>query len=382
MTDKMCINHEILRWAREFSGVKWETACEKFGENNLIAWEHGDDDPTYDQLTEIGKLYRKPFASFFLSEIPDIESTQSFFTNLPDNFSLFSPEMSAAFDWGRTMQFNLHELQEIIKHSNYLFKTLQSNYSNISDTASALRYLMSIDINKQIKVLNAKKAFEIWRQKFSNIGIYVFKTYLSDDSICGFSIYDNIFPIICVNNQFSFSRQIFTLFHEIYHIIHASSGIDFFDDSESLKLYSDNIEIQCNDFVGAFLVPDNYFYQLIKDSQITGDNIKAWADLFLVSGEIIARKLLNHGLISQQLYNNFAINYDKDNFRTKMRRGFEYKNLLSSKISNLGINFLKVVFDAYYSDNISIFDLCQYTGMTIQEAQQVADLQGWDTITG
>lgn len=39
-------------------------------------------------------------------------------------------------------------------------------------------------------------------------------------------IYDKVFPLIIVNNSMAKTRQIFTLFHELGHLLFETSGID------------------------------------------------------------------------------------------------------------------------------------------------------------
>ena len=96
----------------------------------------------------------------------------------------------------------------------------------------------------------------MWRSAFYNCGIYVFKDAFKEEKFSGFCLYDNQFPVIYINNSMSFSRQIFTLFHELCHIILKTSGIDKTDDDYLNRLSIDNKEIEtfCNSFDGEFLV--------------------------------------------------------------------------------------------------------------------------------
>src|SRR5699024_375017 len=120
----------------------------------------------------------------------------------------------------RIMQINLKEINttERIK--------LTDLYFNIKDTDfyEKLRNVLNISIDLQKKAKNYSDAFEMWRSAFYNCGIYVFKDAFKEEKFSGFCLYDNQFPVIYINNSMSFSRQIFTLFHELCHIILKTSG--------------------------------------------------------------------------------------------------------------------------------------------------------------
>lgn len=147
-------------------------------------------------------------------------------------------------------------------------------------------------------------AFEMWRSAFYNCGIYVFKEAFKDDSFSGFCLYDKDFPVIYINNTMSFSRQIFTLFHELYHLLLRTSGIDKTKD-DYLERLADNkkrLEVKCNSFAGKFLVPDNDFITQIKNYEINEELVEKLSKEYSVSKEVIWRKLLDLGKISKELY--------------------------------------------------------------------------------
>ncbi len=102
-----------------------------------------------------------------------------------------------------------------------------------------------------------KLFFEIYREKFYDIGIYVFKDSFKDNAISGLCVKDNRFPVIVINNSMSFARQIFTLFHELYHLISDTSGAEIIRDDffSMLDEGQSDIERNCDSFANSFLVP-------------------------------------------------------------------------------------------------------------------------------
>src|SRR3970040_1080017 len=72
MADKANITPNVLKWARESARMTEETASSKVpvSIDKLKEWEKGISQPTIRQAQTLAKAYRRPFALFFLPEIP------------------------------------------------------------------------------------------------------------------------------------------------------------------------------------------------------------------------------------------------------------------------------------------------------------------------
>jgi len=66
------INPEVLRWARENTGLSVEEAAKKADvkAEKLAAWEAGEDRPSIPQLRHLARVFRRPIAIFYLSKPP------------------------------------------------------------------------------------------------------------------------------------------------------------------------------------------------------------------------------------------------------------------------------------------------------------------------
>src|SRR3546814_17029352 len=62
------------------------------------------------------------------------------------------------------------------------------------------------------------------------------------DDFSGFCLYDEEFPIIYVNNSSAKTRQIFTYFHELAHLVFHTSGIAKVRDRYIERLAGDSKE--------------------------------------------------------------------------------------------------------------------------------------------
>lgn len=378
------INPEILIWARQSSGTSLEEAEEKFGRNKISDWEKGFDHPTYNQLKELCDYYRKPIAICFFPEPPEMKNIPTSCRTLPNQmYSIFSRKFIKSIDEARVMQLNLYELNEGKNPSHIKITDFQFNYNNIDIAAKQLRKILNVDLSQQKRIIRLESAFEFWRDCFHEIGIYVFKNAFQDDNVSGFCLYDEEFPIIYINNSFAISRQIFTLFHEIFHIMYKTSGIDIFDDSK-LDDYINNseelIERSCNLFAGKFLVPDEDFNDMIKDKTPTDFTINQLASLYSVSREVILRKFLDRHFISVEEYISRSKTYINDYFRFKKDQKSSGGNYYNTQIAYKGEHYLKLVFNQYYTQRITVTQLSKYMNMKIPSLQTLVTKKGWKNI--
>lgn len=114
----------------------------------------------------------------------------------------------------------------------------------------------------------------------------------------------------------SFSRQIFTLFHELYHLISNTSGVEIIRDDYLNFLRGNNqrIEKRCDEFANAFLVPlDDFVIELEKEA-LSPVRIEELANLYSVSREAIMYKLLQMRRITSGEYSALKEEfYSEDN---------------------------------------------------------------------
>jgi Zn-dependent peptidase ImmA (M78 family) len=386
MDDKMtAINPQVLVWAREASGTTLAEAEGKFGKDKLTNWENGTDFPTYPQLKTIGEFYRKPIAVFFFPQPPTLKNIPSSCRTLPDEiYSLFNRGIVRLMDKARAMQINLYELNANKNPAtNALTKMLFDN-TNIFVLASQLRKLFGADLSFQKTIHKKEDAFEYWRDCFFRSGIYVFKDAFKDNSISGFCIYDSEFPVIYINNSLSASRQIFTLFHEAYHLISKTSGVDLFNDTELLhfNFTSRYIEIACNRFAGAFLVPDDDFQRITLHMAPTDENVMKLASLYCVSSEVILRKFLDNNRITSAFYEEkrevFSQEYLRfENEKKENSGGGDYYN---TQASYRGKQYMELAYKQYYTQKIDIVQLAKYMDMKIPSVRGLASRKGWGAL--
>lgn len=388
MAEKMTsINPKILVWCREVSGISFEDASTKFGTEKLSSWENGNDFPTYSQLQQLCDYYRKPVAVCFFPEPPEYKNVAASFRTVPSivKHSLFNRNICKLIDDARTLQLNLYELNDN-ENPAYVWFASHSFNSELTLMAAELRQLLNVPLSRQKRIKKTSDHFEFWREKFAEIGIYVFKEAFGTESISGFCLYDDVFPVIYINNSLSFTRQIFTLFHELCHIIFKTSGIDILNDQSYHDILSApdlEIERKCNAFSGAFLVPDDDFAKQIKGNRPSEEFVSNLAEGYGVSREVILRKFLDLGKISPNEYLDRSAQYTQDYFRAKKsssEKNSTHGNYYNTQASYKGHSYTELVFSRYYSNKISLAQAAKYMNMKIPSIRQFAEKKGWGSV--
>ncbi len=96
--------------------------------------------------------------------------------------------------------------------------------------AEEVRRYIGIPLSQQFSFRNNDQAFKAWRHALENAGVFTFKGSFNDRFLSGFCLLHERNPIIMVNNSNSFTRQIFTLIHELGHILYGVNGITDIDE--------------------------------------------------------------------------------------------------------------------------------------------------------
>lgn len=355
--EQIPITPQVIEWARERAGFTIEEASNSF--KKIESWEAGESFPTYPQLEKLAEKFKLPVAVFFFPEPPEIPPISETFRTLPEGeFSQIPRNVRHMLRKAKVLQLNLVELNQGRNPSNRLVTRdmpVPANV-NVGVLASRVRDYLGISLENQQQWATADDALKGWRQALLEAGIFVFKDAFREKSYSGFCLYDEIFPIIYVNNSSAKTRQIFTLFHELAHLLFHTSGIDPISGDYILSLPDQDrrIEIMCNQFAAQFLVPEDAFQQALSTldaSEATAENLAA---RFHVSREFIYRKFLDRGLIDQGSYNEAAARWSAQKKRGK--GGDPYW----SKISYLGRDYIELALRQYHQNRIDVTELADY----------------------
>jgi len=234
-------------------------------------------------------------------------------------------------------------------------------HCQLRSVVSEIREALGVPVEEQSTWHSAETAVKKWREAFEKNGIFVFKDAFKNDEYSGFCLYDQNYPLIFINNSMPASRQVFTLFHELAHLLFGSGGIDFRaqDAVRSFQGYYLNVEVCCNQFANECLVPREALDLL--SMEVSEERFEELADYFSVSREVILRNYRDRGLIDAGYYDRMAVKWIEQAKTAKSEKktssgGNYYYNIGTY----LGDEYINLVYRRYYQNKITVDDVAEY----------------------
>lgn len=355
------VNTAILKWARLRAGHSIYGLGKSFPKYD--SWEKGKSMPTAAQLDRLAGMLKVPVAVFFFPKPPKESTTaEALHANQEEILDNLNPATRLIYRKAKTYQIYLRELLNQNGHEqNHSIAWLKKVPKVTGQKAAEqVRELFGIEMTTQLKWRNADIALEKWREIFIQRGIFVFKEAFKDEKIAGFCLYDDTYPIIFLNNSHLKTRQIFTLFHQLGHLIRKESYLDQFTLG---SLYSETklpkSEVFCNAFASHFLIPDTMAdkIQLLD----LPEKIFKSADLYKVGADVFARRAFEIKRITSKEYKKALAEYKREyeaaKAREKRKRGGNY---YSTHLSYIGKDYCGLVMNSYYQGKINSAKASEY----------------------
>jgi Zn-dependent peptidase ImmA (M78 family) len=359
MSEQIPVTPALLTWARERAGLSKNDASEKF--KNFKDWEQGSSYPTYPQLEQLAEVLKVPIAVFFFPEPPAVPPISETFRTLPNSeIEKLPSRIRMLLRKAKSLQLNLQELTQGRNPSTRLItKDLAfSSDTNISIMSGAVREYIGISLDQQKDWKDDETALKEWRSALLAVGIFVFKDAFKVEEYSGFCLYDDLFPIIYVNNSSTKTRQIFTYFHELAHLLFHTSGIDTLHDEyiKDLSINDKRVEILCNQFAAHFLMPEQEFVRALGRRDVSESTAEYLAATFHVSREVVFRRFLDQGRIQESQYKAAVARWNEQRQSGGGSGGDHYW----TKLSYLGRDYVSLALSQFYQHRIDENQLADY----------------------
>lgn len=302
------INPKVLSWARLQAGLSVSEVADRLKKDPAVieSWENGNSAPTYVQLETLAyKVFKRPVALFFFPEPPDEPALEGSFRTLPaPEAEDLEAETRYKIREARAFQLSLYELNGYMNPAERrIFEDLEvTPEDSASEVAEAVRRYLGVEVEARSAWPSAHEWFKKCRRVVEDAGVYVFKSSFKQREVSGFCLYDSVFPIIYINNSTAATRQAFTLFHELAHILLRISGVTKLHDEYISILPGDErrLEVFCNQFAAEVLVPEEDFRFRTGQLPPEDELISELAQVYKSSRETILRRFLDQGRVSQR----------------------------------------------------------------------------------
>jgi len=379
MENNLPINSKILKWARISAGYTKEQVAERINKSLKIIedWEEGKYTPTYSQLETLAyDIYKRPLVVFFFENEPQEENLKKEFRTLPESeIESFSPEFLKFIRAARDKQFVLRELfPQGNPSKTFLLKNFPFNKSYPDVAAKSLRDFIGLSEDMQKKLKSSEEAYKVYRSILAEYGIFIFQYPIDKVEARGFCLYDAEFPVIVVSSKDETNGKIFTVFHELCHLISRTSSITKSEEYLNFRNKESRIiEVFCNKFAADVLVPADLLRNLILVRQNLNkkwdlERLQQIAKKFKVSVEVILRRLLDLKLASKEEYEAFRTNLVNLPPKKKPDGGPTYS---VTTVSQLGPSFIGTIFSNMYEGKITSFQASEYLNVKINNLHKI-----------
>ena len=361
------INPKMMEWARLHAGFTngYEDDLPKDIKKRYEKWENGDVSPTWKQLRKVSRRFNVPTAFFFMETAPDVDDLPELINYRKLDFdSIYEEKSPALIEDIRKSEIRrsifielLEELNEPV--INFEVPDLAQDKKEFSNY---IREILNVPLKTQKSWYKEKKHYNFlnnWKEIITKkLGILIFETEgVTIEEMRGLCILHQKIPIILLNGKDAPNGRIFTLFHELTHLLLGQSAICGDDDDKG-------IEVFCNAVAGEFLVPEE---DLLKN---INKPVKDLSNNYGVSQHVIFRRLLDTGNITQQEYDLKT----KDDYENYDNSDDQSGNYLYNQIKYNGRPFYTLVLDAYDYGIISPLEFSKYTNLGQNQIPKLQDI--------
>ncbi len=355
------INPKVLKWAREEAGFESGEVATKLSvtDSNYESWENKGEQIPLGKLKDLAGYYKRQLAVFFLPEVPEKLKKPKDYRNLKPSQMKLSKEVLLAM---RQVSHFQHLASDIRgeKYWNEKYKWIDEISEagrKVENVSKWLRDRLNITIEDQLKFKTEAEAYKNWRSAIeNNLGILVFQFPMPYHEVQGFCFTDVKPYAIVVNSHQQYTARIFTLFHELGHIIRKESGICLVDNIEK----NQKEEWACNSFAGNLLIPNDKIERVSDLSTIAqySKNLK-------ISREVYLRRLKEQDLISDLVFFSL-LKKVKDSYSNIKKSGGGAVPPEKISRASRGDTFYGMVLEAVDSNRISYTEASSTLGLSVK----------------
>jgi Zn-dependent peptidase ImmA (M78 family)/transcriptional regulator with XRE-family HTH domain len=346
----------MLEWARKTANLTIEAVAdaEKLQPETIQKWEGGSGTPSLSRLRKLATRYKRPLMVFYLPAPPTEFSVVKVkdFRVLTAAGRKFSPQLCFAIRGIQERQAWAAEVLEADAANRLAFPASISTGSKTSDVARELRARLGVTVSMQSDCVSTAEAYQMWRKRIEDRGCFVFQVSGIDvEEMRGFALSHPFAPAIVVNSKDAVAARIFTLIHEICHVLLGESGITGAGKLHFSPDHNSGVERFCNRVAAETLVPTRDLLKLIPDRwKWDADNvIKRLADNFRVSRPVIVLRMFE----TKQIDRDYLIEKLRDvQVEPKKRSGAGGPPPVQKALSRLGDSFAQLALSTFQSGEI------------------------------
>ena len=304
------LNPELLRWARERSGLAQEDLAAKF--TKLPEWEDGEKQPTLKQVEAFARAVHVPIGYLFLTEPPEEHiPIPDFRTFVGKAVTRPSPNLLDMIYTCQERQNWYRDFVHVDRQPELGFVGRATVGTPPETVAAEMRETLEFDLTTHRECKTWTDALRLFIHQAEEMGVLVMvsgvvmsnnRRRLDHTEFRGFAMSDPLAPLVFVNGADTKAAQMFTLAHELAHIWLGASALSNLGAAPKQGFHKK--EVWCNAVAAEFLVPlVSLQTELLHDEPLP-DALSRLAQIFKVSTLVILRRLLDANWLSREHFDN------------------------------------------------------------------------------
>lgn len=340
-TERIQIKKEIYHWAFNESQKEEEEIINKFPK--ITEWIKGDAAPTFKQLESFADFLKIPFGYLFLETPPETDIMEVEFRSINNKLPFISKNLK---DTITAMDIKRNWMSDYRKELGWsklaiIEKFKQEKKNVIRDDALLAKHLLGLKVNWFSEAKNYAEAYNFLKEILETNGIIVMQNGIVGNNtrrkldiieFRAFMLYDDIAPIIFINNNDSLSGKIFSLVHEYIHVLFEQEDVLVKEDIVKQK----ENEGYINQITAEFLMPAECIWVNWEQSKDAFEQMNQLSNMFKVSETALAIKLKELKLISKTVLDEI-IDKGIKNFESRTDggggSGGDFYNTFNTRIS-------------------------------------------------
>lgn len=302
------VKPEIINWILQ--SLQFENVASSAIEL-LHKWQSGEKTPTFNQVEDMSKKTNIPFGYFFLDK-PPVEECSIVEYRTIDSAKIAEPSRNLVDTVDQMTDIQEWMVEYVVENGQEELGYVGSaaGKTQVLSVAEDIRKTLDIQADWYIDNQNAGDSFRFLKGRIENIHVLVMmsgivgnntRRKLNVEEFRAFTLVSKYAPLIFINSCDSDSGKLFSILHELAHVWVGENS--FYNAPIHADIENREVEKFCNAVAAELLVPTKSFLEKWQsDHDEILDKIEKIARSFRCSRFVVARKALDHGKISREIY--------------------------------------------------------------------------------
>ncbi|MBI1851994.1 MAG: ImmA/IrrE family metallo-endopeptidase, partial [Planctomycetes bacterium] len=355
----------------------------KIAEERLLAWESGARHPTLKQIEALAHLFHRPLGVFFLPQPPSLPPLAAEYRRLPGvRPGEESPEFRLAVRQMLTRRENGLNLMGELGEPVPEFGLRAYVHEHPAEVGARLRAAMGVDVETQCTWPDGWRAWNTWRSAVERLGVLVFQfARVEVAEVRGLALLKSPLPVAAINSKEIPEAKLYTLFHEIVHLMLAA-GREESPASEERRPAAEwsKVERFAEAAASHALIPEAALQARARDvarhdETWTINRVQHLASKFRVTPKAMATRLRISRFLTRDEYERWCSEWDAHVKSLPPRRG-GIATPAQEALSRAGRPFTQLVLEALSTNRITSVDASRHLDLKFEHFEKLRLLIG------